>query len=174
MVQRRDPLRHVVLRARPHLPRFTERSTSAILRSRPAQRGRWQTAKRADGGGVSTRLNLLVACGAEPRVGSWALAGSAEMDRMLRAALAVVAFAVTLTFGPAARAVESPVDQHAEVAAALFAASATQAAVERATDAKISAQRAEIAGLAAKVRAGQAKQAELTAAQEDFVAQLAA
>ena len=115
-----------------------------------------------------------MACGAEPRVGSWPLAGSAEMDRMFRAALAVFAFAVTLTFGPAARAVEAPVDQHAEVAAALFAASATQAAVERATDAKISAQRAEIAGLAAKVRAGQAKQAELTAAQENFVTQLAA
>jgi len=67
------------------------------------------------------------------------------------------------------------VDPKAEVAAALYAASATQAAAERAADAKLRAQRKEIDALRAQVQAGAAQhQAELTDAEEKYVAELAA
>ena len=65
-------------------------------------------------------------------------------------------------------------DARAEVAAALYAASATQAAAERVADAKIRAQRIEIEGLRARVRAGDTQlKAALTAAEEAYVAALA-
>ena len=64
-------------------------------------------------------------------------------------------------------------DPHAEVAAALFAASATQEAVVRAADAKLPADQAKIGALAAQVRAGKAERAQLIAAQDGFVAELA-
>lgn len=63
------------------------------------------------------------------------------------------------------------VDARAEVAAALYAASATQAASERAADARLRAARAEIARLAAQ---GASARAELVAAQERYVVDLAA
>src|SRR5688572_9219644 len=67
------------------------------------------------------------------------------------------------------------VDARAEVAAALYAASTTQAAAERVADAKLRAQRKEIDGLRAEVRAGNVQlQAALTAAQETYIAALAA
>ena len=67
------------------------------------------------------------------------------------------------------------VDARAEIAAALFAASATQAAAERVADAKIRLQRKEIEELRGKVRAGDAqRKVELTAAEEKYVAALAA
>jgi hypothetical protein len=93
---------------------------------------------------------------------------------MPKRALFLILFAAVLVDRPAYGGSQGPLDAHAEIAAALFAASATQAAVEKAADAKISAQQAQIAALAAKVRAGQAKQAELTQAQESFITQLAA
>jgi tetratricopeptide (TPR) repeat protein len=66
------------------------------------------------------------------------------------------------------------VDAHAEVAAALFASSATLAAAQKAADGKLTAAQAKIAVLAAQVKAGDLKhRAELAAAQEAFVAQLA-
>jgi tetratricopeptide (TPR) repeat protein len=87
-------------------------------------------------------------------------------------ALATLAFLAAL---PApALAAGAVVDAHAEVAAALFAASATQAAAEKVADTKIAAQHSQIVTLAAKVKVGQAKQAELTAAEEGYVAELAA
>src|SRR5688572_11898175 len=67
------------------------------------------------------------------------------------------------------------VDARAEIAAALFAASATQAAADQLADAKMRAQRKEIEALRAAVRAGDARRrAEPTAAEEEFVAALAA
>ena len=67
------------------------------------------------------------------------------------------------------------VGARAEVAAALYAASATQAAGERVADAKVRAQRREIDELRAQVRAGAAQlKATLTAAEERYVAALAA
>jgi len=76
---------------------------------------------------------------------------------------------------PAATAAIGEVDARAEIAAALFAASATQAAAERVADAKIRSQRKEIEELRGKVRAGDAqRKAELTAAEEKYVAALAA
>ena len=67
------------------------------------------------------------------------------------------------------------VDARAEVTAALYAASATQAAGERVADAKVRAQRREIDELRAQVRAGAAQlKAVLTAAEERYVAALAA
>ncbi len=75
---------------------------------------------------------------------------------------------------PALAAVAA-VDPKAEVAAALYAASATQAAAERAADAKLQAQRNEIDTLRTQVHAGAAQhRAELTAAEEKYVAELAA
>jgi tetratricopeptide (TPR) repeat protein len=67
------------------------------------------------------------------------------------------------------------VDARAEVAAVLYAASATQAAAERVADAKLRAQRQEIDGLRAQVRGGAAQlRVALTAAEEEYVAALAA
>jgi hypothetical protein len=73
-----------------------------------------------------------------------------------------------------AAAAVTEVDVRAEIAAALFAASATQAAAERVADAKIRSQRKEIEELRGKVRSGDAqRKAELTAAEEKYVAALA-
>jgi hypothetical protein len=70
------------------------------------------------------------------------------------------------------------VDARAEVAAALFAASATHAAAERAANDKLRAQRVEIERLQVQVRSGLATAAQLrttlTTAQEQYVAALAA
>jgi tetratricopeptide (TPR) repeat protein len=69
----------------------------------------------------------------------------------------------------------APVDSRAEIAAALYAASATQAAAERVADGKLRAQRKEIEALRTQVRAGALQhQADLTAAEETYVAALAA
>src|SRR5438445_7967573 len=69
-------------------------------------------------------------------------------------------------------------DPRAEVAAALYAASATQAAAERFADQKLRAQRVQIERLQTRVRAGapnvKALQVELVSAQEKYVADLAA
>jgi tetratricopeptide (TPR) repeat protein len=70
------------------------------------------------------------------------------------------------------------VDARAEVAAALYAASATQAAAERVTDATIRAQRVEIERLRANVRVGAGRgeqlRAALTTLQDEYVTALAA
>ena len=70
------------------------------------------------------------------------------------------------------------VDPRAEVAAALYAASATQAAAERTADAKLTAQRKNIERLSTRLRAATSESAslktELTAAEEKYVADLAA
>lgn len=74
-----------------------------------------------------------------------------------------------------ALAASAQVDSRAEVAAALYAASATQSAAERSADAKLRAQRKEIEELRTAVRNGAAqRQADLTAAEERYVAALAA
>jgi len=66
-------------------------------------------------------------------------------------------------------------DARTEIAAALYAASATQAAAEKMADARIRAQRKETESLRARVIAGDAKlRSELTAAEEKYVAALAA
>jgi hypothetical protein len=71
----------------------------------------------------------------------------------------------------------SKVDARAEVAAALYAASATQAAAEKLADAKLSALRKTIQQLQGRVRTGVAEtisvRSELTTAEEQFVAELA-
>ena len=67
------------------------------------------------------------------------------------------------------------VDPHAEVAAVLFAASATQAALAKSFDAKLKAQQERISQLASELRGGDNRhRAEMVAAQESFVADLAA
>jgi tetratricopeptide (TPR) repeat protein len=70
------------------------------------------------------------------------------------------------------------VDARVEVAAALYAASATQAAADRVADSKMRAQHIEIERLRTQVRVGAAGaaqlQAALTAAEETYVANLAA
>lgn len=67
------------------------------------------------------------------------------------------------------------VDPKAEVAPAIYAASATQAAAERAADAKLRGQRKEIEALRIQVQSGAVHhQAELTASEERYVAALAA
>src|SRR5580658_1078378 len=69
------------------------------------------------------------------------------------------------------------VDARAEVAAALYAASATQAASERLADTKLRAQRKEIEQLRLKVGTSAAEtvslRSELTSAEEKYVADLA-
>jgi tetratricopeptide (TPR) repeat protein len=67
------------------------------------------------------------------------------------------------------------IDANAEVAAVLFAASATQAAAAKSSDAKLRAQRARIQELAAGLESGDMRhRAEMTAAQDAFVKELAA
>ena len=87
---------------------------------------------------------------------------------------ALLLAASVLTLSSPALAHGAVVDAHAEVAAALFAASATQAAESRAASARISAERAQIVVLAAKVRANAAQRAQLIVAEEGFVTELAA
>src|SRR5579872_2318890 len=78
---------------------------------------------------------------------------------------------------PARGALCAEVDAKAEVAAALYAASATQAAAERVADAKLRVQRKVIEQLREKVRTGVSETAsvrsELARAQEEYVAELA-
>jgi hypothetical protein len=75
---------------------------------------------------------------------------------------------------PASAAI-AQVDARAEIVAALYAASATQAAAERVADARMRAQRKEIEELSAEVRAGDVqRKAELTATEEKYVAALSA
>ena len=86
--------------------------------------------------------------------------------------LAIIAALAVFTAGPVAGA-DTGIDVHAEVAAALYSASATQAAADRLADERLRADRAAIASLTAKVKAGEAKRAQLVTAEQDFVAQLA-
>jgi hypothetical protein len=65
-------------------------------------------------------------------------------------------------------------DAAAEVAAALYSASATRAALDKAADGKVRALNARIVAPLAQVKAGRARQQELTALQNDLIAQLAA
>jgi hypothetical protein len=66
------------------------------------------------------------------------------------------------------------INADAEVATTMYAAAITQATAEKLADARITAQRAQIVALEAKVRAGEAKRTHLVGAQKDFVALLAA
>ena len=67
------------------------------------------------------------------------------------------------------------VDAQAEVAAVLYAASATQAAVQKSLDLKLKAQEEHIRQLEGEIKAGDAnRRAEMTAAEQAFVAELAA
>src|SRR6202012_2344037 len=68
----------------------------------------------------------------------------------------------------------TPSDAKAEVAAVLYAASATQAALAKSVDARLKSQREQIAHLTEQIKAGDTKhRAELAAAQEAFVGELA-
>jgi tetratricopeptide (TPR) repeat protein len=81
--------------------------------------------------------------------------------------------ACSLTWATPATPEGVVVDAQAEVAAALFSASATQAAAEKAADARINAQRAMIVRLAAQVHAGEAQRSQLVSAEKAFVDELA-
>lgn len=83
--------------------------------------------------------------------------------------LAVVALGPTGNSVAQQRADAVQIDVRSEIAAALYAASATQAAAERLADARLRAARAEIARLRAQ---GASALADLTAAQEAYVADL--
>ena len=91
--------------------------------------------------------------------------------------LALLCCATTPVIAQMPTGMVAKVDARAEVAAALYAASATQAASERFADAKMRAQRTEIERLRVQVRAGAdgaaQAQAAVTAAQEAYVAALA-
>src|SRR5262245_7752493 len=99
--------------------------------------------------------------------------GGSMTRRWLRV-LALVLCAVPPASAQTSTAAIAHVDPRAEVAAALFAAAATQAAAERVADATIRARRRDIEALRAKVRAGDARRkAELAAAEERYVVALA-
>jgi tetratricopeptide (TPR) repeat protein len=86
--------------------------------------------------------------------------------------LAVALMAGLLAASAAAQDVK--IDPQAEVAAVLFAASATQAALAKSLDAKLRAQGERIARLAAELKAGDDRhRAEMVSAEEAFVAELA-
>lgn len=94
----------------------------------------------------------------------------------------VKSLGLLLVLVTAAGAAEQPaaagapaIDAQAEVAAVLYAASATQAAQAKLVDARLRALRARIEALAAEAKAGDLRhRAEMTSAQQAFVAQLAA
>ncbi|HLY81251.1 MAG TPA: tetratricopeptide repeat protein, partial [Caulobacteraceae bacterium] len=94
------------------------------------------------------------------------------MNRAAR--IAAMTAALFLGLAATMPAFAAAVDSRAEVAAALFAASATQAAEQRVTDATIRAERAQIDKLTLQVRSGAAQRAALVAAQDHYVAELAA
>ena len=95
-------------------------------------------------------------------------------DNMKRHGLCILVLATFFAITQSASAGIAQVDARAEVSAALFAASATQAASERVADAKLRTQRKEIEALRITVRTGDARRkAELTAAEENYVATLA-
>ena len=97
------------------------------------------------------------------------------MDARRLCILAVVWWIAGSAVANGATTVIAEVDARAEIAAALFAASATQAAAERVGDAKIRLLRKEIEELREKVRAGDTqRKADLIAAEEKYVAALAA
>jgi tetratricopeptide (TPR) repeat protein len=73
---------------------------------------------------------------------------------------------------PAARSQASIVDSQMEVTTALVQSSITTEAIKKADDAKCRELQARIDALAAQVKAGKAKQADLTAAKEALVARL--
>src|SRR6201996_5132875 len=69
---------------------------------------------------------------------------------------------------------QTPADAHAEIAAVLYAASATQAALAKSLDGKLQTQQQRIASLAAQIKAGDLRhRAEMATAQEAFVQSLA-
>ena len=75
------------------------------------------------------------------------------------------------TASPAGEA--TVVDVHAEIAAVLYAASATQAAMSKSADDRLRRQQERIKSLAAEIQAGDTRhRAEMIAAQESFVAEL--
>jgi tetratricopeptide (TPR) repeat protein len=93
--------------------------------------------------------------------------------------LVVLALALPMAgvCGPAGAAATtaSSIDLHAEIAAVLYAASATQTALAKSLDDKLQAQQQRIAALTAEVKAGDMRQrAEMAAAQEAFLKMLAA
>jgi tetratricopeptide (TPR) repeat protein len=88
--------------------------------------------------------------------------------------LAVLWYVSRFVIAHDATAAVAEVDVREQVAAVLFAASATQAAAERMADAKTRSQRKEIEELRGKVRTGDANRKALTAAEEKYVAALAA
>src|ERR1700754_131272 len=95
-----------------------------------------------------------------------------------RLAVAVLSLLCVLPW-PAAAAdaptTPADVDANAEVAAVLFAASATQAALAKSADAKLRAQQSRIQALADELKAGDRRhRAEMVAAQVAFVKDLAA
>jgi len=150
--------------------------------------------------GSAALTNRVLRIAGDPREGSWVdgLVMGLQLDRGRVSRLGVagslcmetcegsvrawwwLAFVLGLCLAPLSLA-QLPsgslaqADARAEVATALYAASATQAAAERVADAKIRAQRREIDELRAQVRAGAAPlKAALTAAEERYVATLAA
>lgn len=128
---------------------------AGITLAAQARRGRIRPVKRHSGR-VGATVEQKIDCWTVSLVLSW---------------LAVI---VVLPSAPLVTAAAT-VDPKAEVAAALYAASATQAAAERAADAKLQTQRKEIEKLQAAVRSGAAQhQTNLTAAEEKYVAALAA
>ena len=86
----------------------------------------------------------------------------------------MIAIGALMASALAAPAFAAAIDSQAEIAAALYAASATQAATQRLTDKTIQAERQKIDALTAQVRSGAAQRAALVAAQNHYVAQLAA
>ncbi|HEY5072248.1 MAG TPA: hypothetical protein VII63_09475, partial [Caulobacteraceae bacterium] len=70
---------------------------------------------------------------------------------MTRSLAVIVGGAMVIASAQAHAAI---VDAHAEVAAALYAASATQAAFEKSADDRLRAQRVRIAALTAEVKSG--------------------
>jgi tetratricopeptide (TPR) repeat protein len=95
------------------------------------------------------------------------------MKSRLASTLIVLALGIHSQTAPAAGA--DSVDAQAEVAAVLYAASATQAALAKSVDAQLRSQQDKIAALSAELKAGNTRhRAEMTAAEEAFVAALAA
>jgi len=95
-----------------------------------------------------------------------------RLDRISKISVTLVSLLLSSSFAHCA-----DVDARAEVAAALYAASATQAAFERVSDTKIRAQRKEIEQLRSKVGTSAAQTAnlrsELSSKEEKYVAELA-
>jgi tetratricopeptide (TPR) repeat protein len=158
----------------------THRPASTKLRRESTVGGRFRVGP-VSGGNQSVQAKNAIGNFSSARLAlssRSSLAGSGVRRLNWRLLFTLSALWCTVGHAQSLSGVIAQVDARAEVAAALYAASATQAAAERVADANLRAQRTEIERLRAQLRTGAVAitklRVALVAAQEEYVTALAA